>query len=127
MPESMEEKFTRADRDMLVITNSNVIGIKEDMKDLKDNITGRVVALEGKKADESEVNDIIKTRAIAWLAFDVRIKSLETWKAAIIGAFTLIGVIISLITYIYFTEEQHIKDMLTRVEINLNKHIEQTK
>ena len=51
MPESIEERFTRADRDMLIITNSTVLDIKEDVRRLQDNVVGRVEKLELCKVD----------------------------------------------------------------------------
>ena len=125
MPETMEEKFTRADRDMLVITNSTVLDIKCDLKDLKDNITGRLLSLEKGKADECEIDNIMKTRVPAWSSFDTRIKALENWKSVIVGTFAVVGVAISLVIFIYFNEEKHVLDTIHNIEITLNKHIEQ--
>jgi hypothetical protein len=125
MDNTMEEKFTRADRDMLVITNSTVLDIKCDLKDLKDNITGRLLSLEKGKADDVDVENIIKTRTPAWLSFDTRIKVLENWKSVIVGTFAVISVVIALVVFIYFSEEKHILDSIYQIQTTLNKHLEQ--
>ncbi len=123
----MEEKFTRADRDMLVVTNATVLDIKEDIKDLKENITGRLDKLEVGKAEEAEISDIYKTRIPKWNDFELRIKRLENWRSGIITMFSLVGVIIGLVTYIYLTEQKVIKENLTEIKLNLNKYTEQIK
>ena len=109
MPDtSLEEKFTRGDRDTIIRLDEKVNSILDGMKDLKENLIDRVTNLEKDKADNKCIPDIV-----------ARVESLEGSRKYVLGAFSLATVIVALITYIYFKDINDIKTELT-------KHVEST-
>jgi hypothetical protein len=95
MTETMEEKFTRGDRDMIITLNVKVDNIKEDIQKLNDTTLSRICILEN------------------------RVDRLENYKSWVVGAFSLAGLLAALITYIYFSDINHIR-------LDLEKHMELT-
>ncbi len=117
--DSLEEKFTRADRDMIVLTSATVLDIKDAIKDIKNNLAGRVDKLESAKADKCDIIEVYKTRSAAWKDFDVRIKNLENWRWWILGVSSVIGLIVGLVIVIY-------KNDIASIKESLEKHVIQT-
>ena len=58
MPETLEEKFTRADRDMIIVLNTKVDGLINAVEDIKNNTVNRVAQLEIGKANQKDLGDI---------------------------------------------------------------------
>jgi len=55
----MEETKTKmSDHDLLITLHQQVIGIREDIKDIKDNLNNRVQKLEDGKIDRKEFDEL---------------------------------------------------------------------
>lgn len=119
MPENLEERFTRSDRDTIIrlsekqdATIKAIDELKQNIKEIKDNTLSRVERLAIDKADKKEMDCVISD-----------IENLKRYKSWIIGvgstAIMLIGIIASLITYIYFSD-------LNQLKVLLEHHIDQT-
>jgi uncharacterized protein YdcH (DUF465 family) len=139
MPESMEEKFTRMDRDTIIRLDTKFDSLtdkfdkfNDDIKDLKDNVVNRVCSLEETRANKQDL-DLIKQKAADLelrkvnhtdiVALDTRIESLEgyrnSWKTATAILILVAGVFISLVCYVYFND-------INTIKTELQHHIEST-
>ena len=133
MPDKiMPESFTRQDRDTIIRLDTKFDILISDVKDLKNNLVSRVNSLEETRANKQDL-DLIKQKASDLelrkvnhtdiVALDERIETLENWKSWIIGGGSILvvvgGIIIGLITYIYFSD-------LNTIKKDLDKHISQT-
>ncbi len=126
MPDKiMPEAFTRQDRDTIIRLDTKFDILIGDVKDLKDNLINRVGSLETTRADKSDL-ETVKQRLTSTanhadiVALDARIEVLENYRSWVMGGMALIGVVIALVVYIYFSDINTIKN-------ELQHHIEQTK
>ena len=139
MPENLEEKFTRADRDTIIRLDekqssllSTVSRIESAVTDLKNNTVDRIAKLELDRANKTDVETLRKQAEQLSLSkanhSDIvdlggRIDKLENYRWWVIGVgasfIILSGIIASLITYIYFSD-------LNQIKLELQQHIEST-
>ena len=129
----MPESFTRQDRDTIIRLDTKFDILISDVKDLKNNLVRRVNSLEETRANKQDL-DLIKQKASELelrkvnhtdiVALEVRIESLEGYKNWIIGVgagvMILGGIVIGLVTYIYFND-------LNTIKTELQNHINETK
>ena len=143
MPDSREEKYTRADRDLLIKVDTKLDAVIETVNDLKNNTVARIEALEKTKASENEIHEIVITRSAKWDEFTKRIECLERvkidntqyvelekrvatveyWRSWILGIFSIIGVVIALVIYIYMTDVKNHREDLNELKSLLQQHI----
>ena len=123
----MEEKFTRADRDLLIKVDTKLNIVCDSLNELKNNYAERLMRLESNKANENEVQAIYNTRTPQWDNFNARIVNLEKWRAGIIATFGLVGIVISLVIYIYYSEEKFVKESLQELKVDIKTHAIQDK
>jgi hypothetical protein len=88
MTENIDEKYTRADRDLLIRVDTKLDSVIRTVDELKHNLVSRV-------------------------------ENLERWQAWTKGIFAIIGVVVTLVVYIYLKDLTHIEELIS-------KHIEQT-
>ena len=137
--ENIEERYTRGDREMLIEVKAGLKYLIQTVDELKSNLAARVAKLETDKASELEIKSIYETRGKRWENTDrrldtlekektdttcydrlkSRVEKLENWRWWILGIFSAIGIIISLVVYIYLRDINDLKN-------SLEKHSEQT-
>ena len=128
MPENMEEKFTRQDRDTIIRLDTKFDRLSQDIKELKDSVVDRVSKLESDSANKADLA-LVKQKADDLLlrkanhedivCLDVRVSVLEKYRSWLVGVGVGFGVIIGLVVYIYFSN-------LNEIKLDLEKHISQT-
>lgn len=91
MPE--ETTNNRSDHDLLITVNTKLNRVIDDIKDLKDNTTQRVLALEAEKLNKEEALRIKKENDDAHLDYELRLRRLELWGGMAIGALSLFEII----------------------------------
>ena len=143
MGDLREEKYTRADRDLLIKVDTKLDAVIETVNDLKNNTVARIEALEKTKASENEIHEIVITRSAKWDEFTKRIECLERvkidntqyvdlekrvatveyWRSWILGIFSIIGVVIALVIYIYMTDVKNHQEDLDELKSLLQQHI----
>jgi len=136
--ENIEERYTRGDREMLIEVKAGLKYLIQTVDELKSNLAARVAKLETDKASEAEIRTIYETRGKRWENTDrrldtlekekidntcydrlkSRVEKLENWRWWVIGIFSAIGVIISLVVYIYLKD---INDLKSALEKHLNQ------
>jgi hypothetical protein len=129
MPDKiMPESFTRQDRDTIIRLDTKFDILIGDVRELKDNVVGRVGKLELDRANKTDLEAIRKQAEQLALskanhtdivALDCRIEALENWRSWTIGVGVCIGVVAALIVYIYFSD-------INTIKTSLEKHIEQS-
>ena len=128
MPENMEEKFTRQDRDTIIRLDTKFDRLSQDIKELKDSVVDRVTKLESESANKADLaaikqkaDDLVLRKANHEdiVCLDVRVSSLEKYRSWLVGVGVGFGVIIGLVVYIYFSN-------LNQIRLDLEKHISQT-
>lgn len=82
-----EAHFTEEDRKILTTLSVQMGRALDDIKDLKDNYSGRINVLELNKTDKAESNK-------CHLDFEDRIRLLETWKWGIVGAIGVLSFLV---------------------------------
>ena len=126
MTDSLEERFTRQDRDRLIVLDSKVDSLIKTVDEIRDNTTSRLEALEANAADKKDVNIIYETRNPAWRDFNMRLDRLENWRSYILGILSVIGVVAAILTYIYFQQYDTLKVNITSIQTLLEHHIDST-
>ena len=129
MPDKiMPESFTRQDRDTIIRLDTKFDILIGDVKDLKNNLVSRVVSLEETRSTKQDVElirqkssdlELRKANHQDIVALNTRVESLENYRSWFVGVGVMIGVVITLVVYIYFNDINTIKK-------DLDKHITQS-
>jgi len=137
MPDNREEKYTRADRDLLIKVDTKLDAVINNVKELKDNLVHKVSCLENDKVDKKDLDKVLKEREEKWTRIDNhleilakdkanreeiptltgRVNALENWRWWILGMFSVMGVVIALTTYIYMND-------MDRMQVNIDRCLE---
>lgn len=115
------------DHDLIQRMDEKLDALARDFRDLKDGTSDRIKKLEETKCSESEMKEIYSTRTPQWKDFSTRIEALENWKGWIIGVFSIIGIVIGLVVYIYLHDLNNQTDEIKDIKLLLNQHITNSK
>lgn len=86
----MDENFGRAERDMLIEVRTELRGVAADVKELKDSLAARVLALEVNKLDKTDAERYRKGLEQIQVDNEQRFRRLERWGFIAIGALTVL-------------------------------------
>jgi hypothetical protein len=114
-----EEKYTREDRTMLIEVRTKLNTLIDDVKELKNNLANRVTNLENCKVNDGDLKEVYSTRKPQWTEFDNRLRALEKWRGWILGCFATIGIVVTLVVFIYMRD-------ITRLETQVEKCLNHT-
>lgn len=82
----MDQPIITNDHDLLIAINVQVARIVSDIKEMKDNTTKRVDALESEKLDRVEADRLLVLSNAKNADFESRIRTLERYGAIAVGA-----------------------------------------
>ena len=98
MTESLEEKFTRNDRDKIIILDTKVDAILKKLDGLENNFIRRVESAEK------------------------RLDKLESWRwkmvGIVAGSSCLVGIGLGLLVYIYRTDQQLLEGQVRQLQVS---------
>jgi hypothetical protein len=102
------------DHDLIQRMDEKLDALSKDFKEIKDGTAARIALLEREKATCTEINGIYDSRKPQWKEFDNRLKALEKWRGWILGSFATIGIVVTLVVFIYMRD-------ITRLETQVEK------
>ena len=99
MPDSsLEEKFTRIDRDKIIVLDTKVDAILKKLDGLENNFIRRLESVE------------------------IRVDRLENWRWWILGATGMISIVAGLLVYIYRTDQQLIQGQVKQLQVSTDNN-----
>lgn len=91
---STTTEWGRQDRDLLVELRTEMSGVRQDIKELKDNLSARILLVETAKHDKDDALARIKEEDALHVDYEKRIRNLERWMFMGTGALLLLQVVL---------------------------------
>jgi hypothetical protein len=82
----------QSDHDLLIELRTEMRGAREDITELKTNMSGRVNSLEGDRISKQEFEAVCQD-----------IETLKLWRATLVGAWAICTLILIPLAFAYFT------------------------
>lgn len=89
-----EKNWDRASRDLLIELKTEMLGVRADLRELKNDLTLRVARLEEEKHDKDEAERHLKENNLIHNDQENRIRRLERYGFMAIGGLMLLEVIL---------------------------------
>lgn len=103
MTKNKSAQWNRDDRDLLVELRTEMIGVRADIKDLKDNFSARLAVLEAQKMEKLDAEKLFGNIGQGFSDSEKRLRKLEVGYARIMtwgsAALLVLGIAEFLVTY----------------------------
>jgi len=90
-----EEEEIKTDHDLLIVINTKLKRVIDDVAILSNNIIGKIDKLECDKADKSEIKMLHGATLKRLDGLDVEVSSLAKWRSYVLGMIAIISFVVA--------------------------------